>query len=260
MATASKPLRRVLVIPDLHLRPATNGVPTGEDTATLAAMERYVRDHKWDVVVQLGDLMDWDCISSHNANNLRAVAGKTIQREYDHANKWLDRWQDATHGALWIIEEGNHDHRVERYIDANPAMQGLMEMDLKLGLADRKIEWVRFWSQGALYKIGNAHFGHGWYTNKYHAFRTVEEAGVCVYYGHTHDVQSFSKSLRGSDKTLEAQSLGCLCRYDQPYMRGRPSKWQQAFGVFYIRPDDFFSHSVVKIFKNHFISPEGEPY
>src|ERR1035438_2762283 len=74
---------RVLVLPDLHLRPACNGEPSGEDVQSLAAVERYVKDYKWDEVVQLGDLMSWDCISSHNLKNLRAVEGRTIQKEYD---------------------------------------------------------------------------------------------------------------------------------------------------------------------------------
>ena len=250
--------QRVLVLPDIHLRPAMNGVPSGEDTETLSALQRYVANYPWNQVVMLGDLMDFDCISTHNINKLRLVEGRRIQRDYDHGNRFLDSWQRATPGAVWTLIEGNHDERIERYIDANPALEGSLEVEAKLDLKSRGIRWVRFWSKGEIYSIGNAHFGHGLYTNKYHAEKHAAEYGVCFFYGHTHDVQEMPKSLRGADKAIVGQSMGCLCRYDQPYMRGRPSKWQQAFGVFHFRPDGFFNHYVVNIFDHGFISPEGE--
>src|SRR5579885_506194 len=252
-----KKAKRVLVLPDIHLRPSLNGVPSGEDIETLSSVQRYVARYKWDEVVQIGDLIDFDCISSHNAHKLRVIEGRRIQKEYDYGNRWLDSWQKATGGAEWTILEGNHCERVERYIDANPALEGSLEFDKQLQLKQRGIRWVRFWTKGEIYSIGNAHFIHGQHTNKYHAEKTAAEYGVCVFYGHTHDVMCVPKSLRGADKSILGQSLGCLCRYDQPYMRGRPSKWQQAFGVFHFQPDGFFNHYVVNIFDHKFISPEG---
>jgi hypothetical protein len=250
--------RRVLVLPDIHLRPASNGVPSGEDTESLAAVERYVSRYKWDEVVVLGDLMDFDCISAHNAQKLKLVEGKRIQKDYDHGNRFLDRWQRATGSAVWTLIEGNHDERIERYIEANPVLEGSVEMAEKLNLAGRGIRWVRFWTRGEVYSIGNAHFIHGLYCNKYHAERHARDYGVCIFYGHTHDVQEMPQTLRGSDKTIVGQSMGFLGRYDQPYMKGRPSKWQQAFGVFHFMPNGYFNHFVVRIFDHKFISPEGE--
>lgn len=250
--------KRVLVLPDIHLRPATRGVASGEDTDTLDTLLRYVSRQKWDEVVCLGDLMDFDCVSAHNINKLRLVEGKRIQKDYDHGNRFLDRWQKATGNATWTLIEGNHDERIERYMDTNPALEGSLEMSTKLDLEKRGIRWVRFWTRGETYSIGNAHFIHGQYTNKYHTERTASDYGVCTFYGHTHDVQEMPKTLRGADKTIIGQSMGCLCRYNQPYMRGRPSKWQQAFGEFYFMPNGFFNHYVVRIFDHKFISPAGE--
>jgi len=202
--------------------------------------------------------MDFDCISSHNVNKLRLVEGQRIQKDYDYANDFLDTWQKATKGATWTVIEGNHDERIERYIDANPALEGSIEVAKSLHFKERGIRWVRFWTKGEIYSIGNAHFIHGEHTSKYHAEKTASEYGVCVFFGHTHDCMCIPKSLKGADKSIVGQSLGCLCRYNQPYMRGRPSKWQQAFGVFHFQPNGFFNHYVVTIFDHKFISPEGE--
>jgi predicted phosphodiesterase len=217
-------------------------------------------DHEWDEVIYLGDFMDFGCISSHNKENLRAIAGKTIWRDYDIGVEILARHQKLAPKAKFTLIEGNHEHRMERYIDANPQLDGMIEVELGLELIKRKVKWVRFWSKGEIYKIGKARFIHGNYTTKYHAAKHADAYGDNVFYGHTHDVQSYSKELHGDDKTIVAQSLGCLCRYDQPYMRGKPSKWQQAFGIFYFQPNGFFTYYVPRIFKHGFISPEGKVY
>lgn len=253
-------IKRVLVLPDPQLRPAYGGVPTGEDTQTLKAVERYVRDHRWDEVVLLGDFLDLDCLSSHNHGKPLLVEGRRLQLDYDHGQRFLDKWQDLTYPAKWTIIEGNHEFRAVRYAEAFPAMQGSVEVPNGLDLKGRDIKWVPFWSEGKLHQIGNAYFGHGRFTNEHHAKKNLGVYGVPFYYGHTHDVQEASVTRYGDDKTICAKSMGCLCRYNQPYLQGRPSKWQQAFGVFHFQTSGFFNDYIVKIFDHGFISPEGQVY
>lgn len=227
---------------------------------TMRAVEQYMGDRQWDEIVYLGDFLDLDVISSHNKDNLRALESKRIKADYEYASDVLDWHATLAPKAKFTLIEGNHEERAERYVDANPALEGLMEVETGLQLLKRKINWVRFWSKGEVYQIGKARFIHGLYTTQYHARKHVENYGENVFYGHTHDVQTYSKELHGSDKTIVGQSLGCLCRYDQSYLKGKPTKWQQAFGVFYFFPDGFFQYFVVRIFKHRFVSPDGKVY
>lgn len=252
--------RRVLVLPDIHLRPSFDGIASGEDVETLRAVGRYVDDYRWDEVVCLGDLVDLDCISSHNSGKPKLVEGRRLQKDYDYANKWLDLWQARTPGAKWTLIEGNHEYRAVRYAEAFPAMAGKVEVPVNLHLAQRKIGWIPYWSEGKLYRIGNAYFGHGRHTNEFHAKKHLAEYGVSFYYGHVHDVSEYSRVTHGNDKTICAKSYGFLARYAQPWMMGRPSKWQQAFGVFHFQTNGYFNEYCVKIFDNRFTSPEGKRY
>lgn len=236
-------LKSVLVIPDLQI--------PYEDKRSLNAVEKLMADHEWDEIVQIGDFVDLDCISSHNKNNLRAVSNKSLFKDYDYANSILDRWQRLTKAKITIIE-GNHEYRIERYIDANPQLEGLVEVPVGLKLKTRSINWIPYWSSGELYKIGKACFIHGQYTNEHHAKKTVSRFGDNVFYGHTHDVMCFSQVLRGKDKTIVGQSLGCLCDYSQSYLQGRPTNWQQAIAVFHFFPDGYFQYNVIRIFKHRF--------
>jgi hypothetical protein len=257
--------------PSLHKRPAVETwivlpdmqVPY-EDRKSLHAVEKYMAAHRFDGYLNIGDFLDFDCISSHNLNNLRAVEGKRILADYDHANRILDRHQAIVRKnnpkARFVLLEGNHEQRMDRYLDANPQMEGMMEVDLNLRLDQRGIRYVKSWSKGEHFTIGKANFTHGQYTNQYHASKMVNAYGENVFYGHTHDVQCMPKVLKGADKTIVGQSLGCLCEYELSYMKGRPSNWQQAFAIFQFLPDGFFTYDVRRIFKHRFIGPDGVVY
>jgi hypothetical protein len=129
-----------------------------------------------------------------------------------------------------------------------------MEPPLMLDMEQRGVQWVRSWSQGEPYQIGKAHFSHGLYCNIHHAKKTALAFGEPIFYGHTHDIQAYSEVLRGNDKTIMASSMGWLGAVP-PYMRGKPNRWQQAFGEFYFHEDGYFQPVTVPIFKHRFVGP-----
>ena len=235
-----------------------------QDDLSLNALERYMADSRFDEVIYIGDLLDFAQISKFNKGSPQEES-RLVSDDYKIAGKILDRHisiiKKNNRKAKFTLLEGNHEERIERWLAQNPQVKGLVEVEVGLKLGERGIKWVRAWSKGELYKIGKAYFTHGLYTNQYHAQKMVNNYGVNIYYGHTHDHQSFSKVLKGKDKTIEGMSLGCVCEYDQSYMQGRPSSWQQGFGVFYFdRNTGFFNRTFVGIFNHSFISPEGKFY
>lgn len=245
-------IKKVVVIPDLHL--------PYEDKRSVAAVEKYLATQEWDEIIYLGDLIDFDAISSHNATNLRAVEGKTINGDYAYTNDFLDRQRNILGNTTKMtLLEGNHDYRIERYIDCNPRLRGSLEVDRCLHLKDRGINWVRSWRDGVVYRIGKAGFIHGLYTNDQHSKQHVSKYGENIFYGHLHDVQLYSLTRNGDNKTIVGQSLGCLCDYRPYWMRGRPNRWQQAITVFHFFPDGHFSYAVTQIFKHRFII-DGKEY
>jgi hypothetical protein len=241
-------ITRLIAVPDLQ-------VPY-HDKASLAAVEKLMADYRFDTYLQIGDFMDLDCISSHNKNNLRAVEAKRLDYDYDEGNKILDRHQDIIRrnnkNARFVMLEGNHEYRIERFIDAIPQLEGKIEVPTCLEFGRRKFEWVPYWSKGKIFKHGKASFIHGRYTNQFHAKKHVDAYGCNIFYGHTHDVQTFSREMYGEDSTIVGQSLGCICR-NQSYMRGAPNKWQQAITIFEFFPDGNFTYNLIRIFKHRFI-------
>ena len=208
--------------------------------------------------------MDIDTLSSHSDGKPGQLEGKRLAKEYRVGNQVLDEIQAAVmtnnKRCKVTLLEGNHEHRVCRYLERFPQLKGQLEAEIFLSLEERGINYVKCYCKGDVYRVGNAFFTHGLYTNDHHAKKTVSNFGTNIFYGHTHDVQAYSMVQRGNDKTLVGQSMGCLCRYDLSYIQGNPSKWQQAFGIFYFLPDGFFTYFIPRIFKNRFVSPEGRVY
>lgn len=246
----------VLVLPDMH-------VPA-HDTAAYDAILQYIRDERFDEFVQLGDFLDLDSVSSHKPEAILEREGARIQEEFDAGNVVLDELTDAlstnNKSCRKVLLKGNHEWRLDRYIEENPSLHGALSIETALNLKDRGIEYVECYPSGDLYQIGHAYFFHGIYTGSNHAKKHVDHFGVNMFYGHVHSVQTHSKQIHGKGTTIVGQSLGCLCEYNPPYMIGRPNDWQLAFAVFWFRPDGMFNYSVIRIFEGGFFAPNGKFY
>ena len=246
----------VLVLPDIH-------VPY-EDKRTIAAVERYMAANTFDHYIQLGDLGDYQWASSHDKDYPLRTEGLRIQTQYEQINEMLSRHEELLLGnnpdCRMTLLEGNHEYRVEAYMERNPELAGLVGVERSLVLAERGAEWVRCYSLGQSYKLGKCLFHHGKSISPTHAKRMVEDYGHNIVYGHTHDVAVQPKVQLGRDATIAGRSIGFLGRYDMPYIVHNPTKWQQAFAVMYFQPSGAFNIFVVEIFNHSFTAPDGKFY
>lgn len=249
----------VLVLPDIQFPYV--------DHKTMESVYDFVNHKdtvKFDEVIQLGDLMDFDYCSRWTKGNYKFLEGKRFLDDYEKANEWLDNFQEVMRGnnkkINFTVLEGNHDKRPKDVIAANPQLQGMIEMNVNLNFEDRDIMFMENWEDKQLYKIGKAHFHH--YPRKgsggkHHAKGVVSRFHINIFYGHLHDVDCFSISNYGKDSTVVGQSLGTLSKYRMGYMGYAPSNWQQAFATFHFQPSGHFNYFVYRIFDHSFITPQG---
>lgn len=235
------------------------------DERSLSAFEKFMAAHTWDGYLNLGDFVDMDSISSFNKGKPGNIEGRYLADDFKIANKVLDRHQQIIWSnnpyAKFVLLEGNHEERVDRFLAENPTFKDLFSIEIQLKLKERKFEWVRSWSKGETFKLGKATFTHGDKIGQYHAKQMVTEYGGSIFYGHVHDMMCIPISYKGeADKIHVGQSMGCLCKYDLPYMRGKAHKWQQGFGIFYILPDGSFTYYTPRIINNSFVGPDGKYY
>lgn len=251
-------LTKAIVIPD----PQT----PYEDAIAMSIVERYMDDHKWDYLIYLGDFLDYFTISKFNDGKPGAIEGRTIMKELAHGKRVLERQiaivRKKNPKCRVIFIEGNHENRAYQWVDKFPHLKGIIEPENFLEFKKNKVEYIRAWSEGETFNVGKAYFTHGNYTNIHHAKKMVEAYEENIFYGHTHDCNSYNKTAKGTGKTKVGQSMGCLCAYpkDVDYTKGGAKNWQLAFGVFHFFPSGHFNYYMPRIFDDKFVSPEGQIY
>jgi predicted phosphodiesterase len=251
-------IKKAIVIPDCQ-------VPY-HDKDTMKVVEQYMADNKWDYYINLGDFLDYFTISRFNVDSPGLLEGKTILEECKQGKEILERHIDLVRknnkDARIIYLEGNHERRAYDFANKFPHMKGIIEPENILEFKKNDVEYYKSWSENENFKIGDATFTHGRYTNQHHAKKMVDNFETNVFYGHLHDTNSYNKVSLGSKNSKVGQCLGCLCDYPKEvdYTKGSPKNWQQAVTTFYFFPDGTFTYYVSRIFNNQFVSPEGKVY
>lgn len=214
----------------------------------------FARQHVWTDVVHLGDLLEGDAISGHNKGKPKLVEGERLEADYAMANALLCEVEAAAPKAKIALLKGNHEYRVDRYIEEHPALDGLINVEKGLRIADRpRVQLIDCYPAGELYNIGKLYFTHGTYCGGNPCKKHLDVYGVNIVFGHTHEVGIYSKVTYGKGKALSAYNLGCLCRYDMAYLEGRPTNWQHAIGEAYVLPNGKFNLVIHNIFDGEFV-------
>ena len=229
---------RVIVQPDTH-------VPEHDEEA-ISAFWEFLKWYSPHGLINLGDFMEMGSVShwpSHDGSP------KVFSDDIKSAKKILKQIDEAA-GPQCIYKRyviGNHEDWLNQLLVAKVPefMFGLEDVGVNLKIQDilgLKDFGYRVVPLNEILQLGHANFIHGYYTSTHHAKKHLDVFGVNIYYGHLHDVQSFSGvSVKG---VHEAMSLGCLRSLQAPFMKGRPNNWSHAFGVFEFKIDGSYTRYV----------------
>lgn len=246
--------KKVICIPDIQ-------APAHDQQAVDTAVA-IVKGEKPDVVIFIGDLVDFKSISKYKPTDW-AESSLTASEEIAAANAVLDQFDRAIpNHAQKVFIEGNHDRRLSLYFVQNATKLGCdfkgISIQEQLHLDKRGFKYVPVGQQP--YRIGHLGFIHGWYTNKYHAHKTVSEGRESLMYGHSHDYQVFTGKHLDREAPSIAMSVGCLCQFRQGYLEGRPMNWSHGVGLIQIDEKGYFWPYFVTIMDGRAIMPNGKCY
>lgn len=224
------------------------------DRPALTAFNKFLDWYKPHGLINIGDFWEGESVSRWPA---KTATSRRAPPELLACRKELDE-TESTAGKQCRFKRffiGNHEAWLDQYLVAKipEVLDGLEELGLDLSvkkLLQLKERGYRTIPENECLRIGEAHFIHGMYTNKYHAQKHLDVWRCNIYYGHTHDVQSASNvSIYGLH---HAQSLGCLRDLNARFMKGKPNNWLHAFGVFEFRHDGLYTMTVPMMIKGVF--------
>lgn len=232
-----------IVVPDVHA--------PYHDKESYNAILSFVREHKPEGVVFIGDVVDNYSVSKYDKNPERA---NRLQEELDSANSVLSDMRKAAKDARIIYIEGNHEARMQKFLWRHPEIHGLRNLQLPvlLGVKDLDIDYRKeyVWKDTFM-------FTHGTRVNKYAARAELDDHGISGISGHTHHVQTHMKKDYTGEKVWH--SIGHICDEKQCEYTERPD-WQQAFAVVMLhkRTRRFYSQ-VIPITEHKFLY-DGKVY
>ena len=117
----------ILVIADTQAKPT-------ESLEYMLWIGKYVADIKPDVVVHIGDHYDMPSLSSYDKGKASAE-GRRFVDDLNAGNKGLEllnlaMHKDPTYNPRKIFCKGNHEHRIDRYVEDNPELIGVVGTEL----------------------------------------------------------------------------------------------------------------------------------
>jgi len=185
-------------------------------------------------VVMGGDGLDMNCLSKHAKESRRTVEHATILEEVE-PGRWLLDWF-ASKETDWLL--GNHEDRLKRFIDENPAFHGsvasnfaqMVGMPARINVLDGEV------------RLGNLSMFHGHHEfkngtgGKYPAHKILDMfPDQSSIHGHLHRKATAYRTTRdefGIPRTRRVWSMGHLSHEHMHYgYVSRVPNWQMGFGL-----------------------------
>lgn len=210
-----------LVVGDAHWAP-------GQSMERAIWLARAINDHRPDVVVVIGDWYSMDSLCSHHSR--REAEGHRVQADLEAGNEALQTLHDhLRHEPELHFCEGNHEQRLARLAEENPALQGFVGMHLygfqSMGwhvhpyLQPARIDGIRY--QHCLPTRGRAMLG-----GKYHAARMLDRVrySESVTVGHSHRLQ-YRTEADHLGRRVHGLVAGCYFDHREGYAGEDNHEW-----------------------------------
>jgi len=225
---------------------------------TWAAMMEFIKDVKPAGFIFGGDQFNNEEISHHTKGKPFYRERASFQRNTTgFTREILEPLEQSLKNAerTWII--GNHDRFEHDLIEEQPELEGVIEREHSLKLADRGWRVVPL---GHSFKLGELNVIHGEILSGignqagvFPARKAIEIYSGNVLAGHTHAPQSFSKiSPVEVKKKYMAWIAPILGATNPAYLRNRPTAWLNGFTIVELRDKGLFNLYPVVVIDGEF--------
>jgi metallophosphoesterase superfamily enzyme len=193
---------------------------------------------------ELNSFSNWDLHKPRRLEGVRRVDDFNLIRQFRRQIETTAR--KANKKVELICHEGNHEFRIERYLDCNSADVGVIGFDISCRFSENgwRVIPYRVWDNRG--KLFFNHHHPSVTGGMWHAKASVEKSHENTMYGHFHCFQRFSVPNIGSPKGGFA--VGGLCNLNKSYVLGSATAWSHGFYIVYHFPNRTFRAVPVEIF------------
>lgn len=218
-------MKTYLIVPDIHA--------PYHCRKFIKLTNKIIKELNVDGLVQLGDALDAFQISTYSKDPSRR---NLLAEDIDDYKNILNEWaRNLKSGANIHLLEGNHEHRLSRYIAGNcrdlhglvPDWPTLLNLDLRNKTGRHKWHWHKY-NKWDSCKIGDCVILHGFYYNQHTAMTMLAKYKTNCIAGHTHRVQYVT------DGHHYAATLGHGSDEKDTAHNPVPTGWQQCLGLLHV--------------------------
>lgn len=234
MTLVSDKPRDHLIIPDRQANPrSTHAVDT--------AIGNYILCHKPDVIVNIGDHADMESLSTYDVGK-KSFEGRRYTLDIQASTKAHDAmWRPVAeyneqcrnnkkrvYNPLKIITIGNHENRINRAIENDPKLDGLIGID--------DLEYHRWYDHvfpflepAIVDGICYVHYAfkklpHQAISGKHQARAILDQYMMSVTVGHTPEFH-YAESYRGDNKRIQCIVAGACFDHNEEYAGARNERY-----------------------------------
>ena len=252
------------IIPDTQVK-------QGSDTRHLKWAAEYAVKHKPDVIIHLGDHWDMPSLSSYDKGT-KSFEGRRYMADIEAGKKAMDVFmkpirkaqakQRRGHRQIWkprmVFLMGNHEERIQRAIEKQPELDGLMSYD-DFELEKYGWEVVPFLEVAIIDGVCYSHyFTSGVMGRPVSSARAlVTKKMVSCVMGHVQD-RDIAYARRADGKSVTGLFGGIFYREDQGYLNPQTNaSWR---GVWMLNEVDDGSFDEMPVSLNYLERKYGTNY
>ena len=230
----------VLAIGDSHVSANDN------DLERFSTVSQHIRKTKPEVIVLMGDFLTLDCVSAWDKNKRLRMEGRRYAADIAAGNRGLNilfndmdalqkkqaKNKKKQYNPSIYYLQGNHEERLDRYLEVDPTFQGHVSVENDLNLKARGITWVPYRTYLDVDGVGFTHIPHS-------AMGPIGSSGlqvsVCkkalqyvdgdVVFGHTHKLEVGHRTLTRGRQSMAINVGNMLSKQGEEYMQGKLSDW-----------------------------------
>lgn len=234
---------------------------TLHDEGMLDSVLTFMSDFKPHYLNIGGDALDCGAVSHWNKGRARQVEGVRLLKDAEGLRTQFLKHAMETQpqkGAKRTYIKGNHEDWIDQWVDQNPTLEGIVDLERLLGLD--KDHW-NIVEVGGAYKMGQLYLIHGdqFKPNQTVAKKAVEVYQRNVHFGHHHTHQVHTNVTPLDDAPKQGVAVPCLCKRNPGYAEGQPNRWLQGFEYGYLQKDGTFHNQVVLRIDGKFVA-DGKIY
>lgn len=125
-ATSPKLKKTILIIADTQCK-------SEEDLTYMLWIGKYIAEKQPDIIVHIGDHYDFPSLSSYDKGKASAE-GRRLHKDieagnlgFEYLNKFISQIEGYNPRKVFTV--GNHEHRLDRYVEDNPELVGTLGVD-----------------------------------------------------------------------------------------------------------------------------------